>query len=168
MNNLEEATIDQLPLIKVVGVSASGKSTLVTRLRQAGYNARPVSQEHSNLPGLWQQFDQPTILIYLDVSIEVQRQRRPDVTWDAHYLQTERERLVQARDAADLKIDTSTLPSDTIWQIVKRFLQQQRIHHADHPLARLSATGSALRPPEPDPDPSPSPRPGKKRNRRQT
>ena len=78
----------RLPLNKVVGVSASGKSTLVAGLRQAGYYARPVSQEHSHLPDLWQQFDRGRVLIYLDNDLESQRQRRPDVSWDQQNLQS--------------------------------------------------------------------------------
>ncbi|MEZ4733340.1 MAG: hypothetical protein R3E79_40105 [Caldilineaceae bacterium] len=143
---MDEAT---LPLIKVVGVSGSGKSTLVQRLRHAGYNARPVSQEHSSIPDLWRQFDQPILLIYLEASLEAQRQRRPDVTWDARYLQTEWERLSHARDHANLKIDTSALPPETVWRIVEVFVKQQRIRHADHPLAPLKATGSAVLATEP-------------------
>ena len=56
-----EDAYHELPLIKVVGISASGKSTLVKALRQRGYRARPVSQEHSNVPSLWQQFEEPEI-----------------------------------------------------------------------------------------------------------
>jgi len=138
--------LNQLPLIKVVGISASGKSTLVTKLRQAGYNARPVSQEHSHITELWRQFEPPSLLIYLETTLEAQRLRRPDVTWEAAYLQTERMRLAHARDHADLRINTAALTPDTVWQIVKVFIQQQRIQHADQPLAPLAATGSALRP----------------------
>ncbi len=72
---------NKLPVIKVVGVSASGKSTLVKGLRAAGYDARPVSQEHSNVPDLWKQFDFPKVLIYLDVTLAMQEKRRPDVEW---------------------------------------------------------------------------------------
>lgn len=136
----------KLPLIKVVGISASGKSTLVKSLRNAGYNARPVSQEHSNIHDLWQQFDRPALLIYLDIKLEAQRQRRPDVTWDAHYLQTERLRLAHARDHADLKLDTSAMTPEIVWRLVHVFVKQQRIRHAEQPLSLLTATGSAVQP----------------------
>ncbi|MBX3015218.1 MAG: hypothetical protein KF832_27110 [Caldilineaceae bacterium] len=162
----------RLPLIKVVGVSASGKSTLVTRLRQNGYHARPVSQEHSSVADLWQQFDKPHYLIYLDADLATQEQRRPDVTWSADYLQTERNRLAHAREHADLKIDTSTLTPAMIAQLVLAFLQQQRVRHGDTPLPPITATGSASRPvgpaesTAPATEPPPPPRRGrKKRNR---
>src|SRR5262245_17548395 len=76
-----------LPIIKVVGISGSGKSTLVRGLRAAGYDARPVSQEHSNVPTLWQQFERTTYLIYLYTSLGAQQRRRQEVTWtkDAHH-----------------------------------------------------------------------------------
>ncbi len=134
----------QLPVIKVVGVSASGKSTLVANLRRAGYNARAVSQEHSNVSTLWQKFDRTRVLIYLDAGLESQRQRRPDVTWDAANLQMEQICLAHARDHADLKIDSSALTPESVWRIVDAFLQQQRIRHADQPLPPENATGSAL------------------------
>ncbi len=142
----------RLPVIKVVGISAGGKSTLVAHLRQAGYNARAVSQEHSNIPTLWQQFDRTRVLIYLDVSMEAQRQRRPDVTWDAANWQMEQECLAHARDHADLKIDTSALTPDTVWRLVHAYLTQQRIRHAKQPLPPDNATGSAL-PAAPAPTP---------------
>lgn len=134
----------KLPVIKVVGVSASGKSTLVTHLRQAGYNARAVSQEHSNIATLWQQFDRTNLLIYLDSDLDSQRQRRSDVTWEASNLQTEQAYLAHARDHADLRIDTSALAPEMVWRIVQLFLQQQGIRHAEQPLPPANATGSAL------------------------
>ena len=89
------------PLIKVVGISGSGKSTLVSVLRQAGYNARPVSQEHSHIADLWQRFDRLRFLIYLDADLASQMRRRPDVTWSKADWLTEHERLAHARAHAD-------------------------------------------------------------------
>jgi len=138
-----------LPLIKVVGASGSGKSTLVSGLRRAGYNARPVSQEHSNIPDLWQQFDRPAVLIFLDVDIESQRRRRPDVTWTDEALFTERQRLAHARDHADLRINTSALSPERVLALVLAYLRHARIRHADHPLEPVPATGGAHRPASP-------------------
>jgi RNase adaptor protein for sRNA GlmZ degradation len=130
-------------VIKVVGISGSGKSTLVHGLRAAGYEARPVSQEHSNVPDLWQQFDRPAVLIYLNASLENQRSRRPDVTWSAAAHQEEVDRLRHAHDHADLKIDTSSLPPAAVLHLALLYLQKYRIAHADHPLPPLAGTGSA-------------------------
>jgi RNase adaptor protein for sRNA GlmZ degradation len=132
-----------LPLIKIVGVSASGKSTLVRALRQAGYNARPVSQEHSHVPELWRQFDWPRYLIYLDADLATQQQRRPDVPWTEAELAEERERLAHALAHADLQINTSTMTSETVGQIALAFLEHHQVPRSPHPLAQLPATGSA-------------------------
>ncbi len=134
----------QLPLIKVVGISASGKSTLVKALRRHGYNTRPVSQEHSNVADLWQQFDQPNILIYLEVDLATQKARRPDVTWDKSWLREENTRLDHARGHAELKINTAGLTGDNVLQIALTFLKNEGVRHADHALSPLNATGSAL------------------------
>ncbi len=137
----------ELSLIKVVGISASGKSTLVKNLRRAGYNARPVSQEHSHVPSLWQQFDRASVLIYLEIDLEGQRQRRPDVTWDPAALLSEQERLTHAREHADLKINTTNAEQATVLKVALAFLENQRIRHANQPLPPIAATGSALVPP---------------------
>lgn len=134
---------DNFPLIKVVGVSASGKSTLVQGLRARGYNARPVSQEHSSVPDLWQQFDKPRLLIFLDVTLDEQRRRRPDVSWSRGWHFTELNRLHHARSHADLQINTSGILPDGVLDIALVFLRHQQIDHADAPLPPLGATGTA-------------------------
>lgn len=130
-----------LPLIKVVGLSAAGKSTLVRQLRAAGYNARPVSQEHSNIPDLWQQFDPPDILIYLDITLEAQEQRRPDVSWSHENLHAERARLDHARGLADLHINTANMTDEAVFAIVRTFLSHAKIGCANYPLSPLTPTG---------------------------
>jgi hypothetical protein len=134
-----------LPVIKVVGISGSGKSTLVRGLRAAGYDARPVSQEHSHVPALWQHFERPDYLIFLYASVEDQRARRQDVTWssDAHH--EEMRRLAHAREHADLRIDTGKLTAEDVLRLALSFLIQQRVRHAAQSLAALPITGSAQR-----------------------
>jgi len=153
-------------VIKVVGISASGKSTLVKQLRRAGYDARPVSQEHSNVGDLWQQFEQPAMLIYLDVDLATQRQRRPDVTWEEELLRLEQVRLRHAWEHAHLKINTATLTAKVVAKIALTFLAQEGTRHAAAPLPPLRATGSALQPVAADePEESP-PAPPDRRERR--
>ena len=65
------------PLIAIVGPCASGKTLLVQALKERGYNAREVRQEHSYVPTMWQRITQPDVLIYLDVSEEIALKRRP-------------------------------------------------------------------------------------------
>jgi len=137
---------EQLPVIKVVGMSASGKSTLVKGLRAAGYDARPVSQEHSNVPDLWRRFDEadygrPLWLIYLDVDLESQRGRRPDVSWSAKWWRTEQARLHHARAHADLRIDTSAMSPEQVLDVALLFLQQHDVAHADQLLPPVAPTG---------------------------
>lgn len=139
---------DQLPVIKIVGMSASGKSTLVKGLRAAGYNARPVSQEHSNVPELWRQFDaldydKPVWLIYLDVSLDGQRARRPDVSWSAKWWRTEQARLHHARAHADLRIDTTEMSPQQVLELALLFLQRHDVDHAGQPLPPVAPTGGA-------------------------
>ena len=140
-----------LPIIKVVGISGGGKSTLVRALRAAGYDARPVSQEHSNVPTLWQQFDHPDYLIYLHASLENQQERRQDVTWSPAAHQEESHRLAHAREHADLRIDTGELSPSEVFKVAQTYLTRQRVRHADNPLEALPPTGSALKPPPPAP-----------------
>jgi RNase adaptor protein for sRNA GlmZ degradation len=135
-----------LPVIKVVGISGSGKSTLVRALRAAGYDARPVSQEHSNVPTLWQQFDRPAYLIFLNASVDNQNTRRQDVTWSSDAHQEEARRLAHAREHADLRIDTGDLTPQGVYNVAKSFLTRKRVRHANAPLPPLPPTGSALRP----------------------
>ncbi|MEX1020340.1 MAG: hypothetical protein WDZ49_11825 [Litorilinea sp.] len=134
-----------LPIIKVVGMSGAGKSTLVRRLRAAGYNARAVSQEHSAIQELWRQFDHPLILIYLTLSLEVQRSRRADVTWTPDYFRTEEARLGSARAHADVRIDTSNLTPDNVYDVAVSYLRAANVRHATVPLQPLPSTGSASR-----------------------
>ena len=63
------------PKIVVVGVCASGKTTLVEGLRARGYRARSVALEHSNVPRLWTYHD-PDFLVVLDCSLDTIRKRR--------------------------------------------------------------------------------------------
>ena len=48
--------------IAVVGVCASGKTTLVQGLREEGYDAYNVAQEHSGIHDFWNK-RQPNIIV---------------------------------------------------------------------------------------------------------
>jgi hypothetical protein len=138
-----------LPLIKVVGISGSGKSTLVQGLREAGYDARPASQEHSNVPDLWQKFGKPVVLIYLYAGLENQEARRPDVTWSEVAHDDEAARLVHAREHADIRIDTSNLGADGVLSLALHYLRSQKIRCHSEPLPAQTATGASRKPPSP-------------------
>ena len=130
-----------LPLIKVVGVSAAGKSTLVRALRALGYDARPVSQEHSGVATLWRQFGLPRALIYLHVAAEQQPSRRPDVSWTPAAHAEEVERLAHARAHADLTLDTTAMTAEQVHALAVAFLEHRRVRRSDEPLPPVPETG---------------------------
>lgn len=109
------------PLIAVVGPCASGKSLLVRALRERGYNAREVVQEHSYVPAMWQRITQPDLLVYLDVSGEVADQRRPSGAGADWWVELEH-RLRHARQHADLYVRTDELTPHEILDRVLAFL----------------------------------------------
>jgi hypothetical protein len=138
-----QTELEYLPLIKVVGLSGAGKSTLVRGLRATGYNARPVSQEHSAVPDLWNQFDAPFILIHLSLTMDAQRTRRADVSWTPEYFAQEEARLRMAYNHAHLRIDTSELTAEEVLKITISYLQSLGVRHAVQPLQPVPSTGSA-------------------------
>jgi hypothetical protein len=113
------------PLIAVVGVCAAGKTTLAKGLRERGYNARQVLQEHSYVPHMWQRITQPDLLIYLDASLETVRQRRADPEFPIWLIEQERLRLAHARAHCDLYVATDDLaPASVLAHVVERLRQR--------------------------------------------
>jgi adenylate kinase family enzyme len=112
---------EQRPLIAIVGPCAAGKSTLAAHLRALGYNAREVVQEHSYVPTMWQRITNPDYLIYLDVSWEVARQRRPTDAGPKRWAE-QHHRLRHARQHADLYIPTDGLTPDEVLERVQKSL----------------------------------------------
>jgi thymidylate kinase len=108
--------------IAVVGPCSSGKSTLVDALRAAGYDARHTAQEHSYVPAMWQRISKPDVLIYLDVSYEVARARRPTLDGGPERLAVQRQRLAHARQHCHLYLDTSQLTPEQVHDNVFGFL----------------------------------------------
>lgn len=95
--------------VAVVGACAAGKSTLVAALRQAGYEARHVAQEHSYVPAMWQRISRPAVLIYLDVDYETIMARRPTIRFRPVDLAEQNRRLAHARQHCHLYLDTNGL-----------------------------------------------------------
>jgi deoxyadenosine/deoxycytidine kinase len=113
--------------IAVVGVCASGKSALVKALRQAGYDARHVAQEHSYVPYMWQRIARPDFLIYLDVDFDTLTRRRRQLRFGPAELAEQVRRLAHARAHCDLYVDTSSLNMDEVRTAVFNFLQNSQI-----------------------------------------
>lgn len=105
-------------LIAVVGVCTSGKTTLVNELRDLGYNAVNVAQEHSHVPYLWS-LRRPDFLVLLDCTYETARKRRL-IYWGADRLEEQRKKLAHARQHCNLFIQTDDL---TIAEVRQRVVQ---------------------------------------------
>jgi deoxyadenosine/deoxycytidine kinase len=105
--------------IGIVGVCASGKTTLATALREQGFDARQVSQEHSYVPDLWRRFSHCDVLIYLDISLETLRRRREAPNWPSDLYEEQRRRLQTAREHCDVYLNTDPLsPGDVLAQVL--------------------------------------------------
>lgn len=110
--------------VAVVGPCASGKSTLIRVLDEAGYETRHPAQEHSYVPHMWQKLSQPDILIYLDVDYPNVVARRPKNPGPPERLEIQHERLAHARAHCDFYVDTSGLTPEEIQQKVLAFLRE--------------------------------------------
>ena len=112
------------PDVLVVGVCSSGKSTLVRKLREAGYNARSCAQEHSYIPHLWQRLE-PRVLVYLDASLNTIRARRR-ANWPQQLIDDQHQRLSHAREHCDLYVATDTISADEVAAQVITYLSGER------------------------------------------
>ncbi|HWQ05561.1 MAG TPA: hypothetical protein VN452_09425 [Longilinea sp.] len=111
-------TNDSDPLIGLVGVCASGKSTITSRLRALGFRAKPIAQEHSYVADMWQRITRPEILVFLDASYDVTIARR-SLNWSEAEYQEQHRRLAHARQHANLYIFTDGLtPAQVVEQII--------------------------------------------------
>lgn len=104
--------------VAVVGGCASGKSTISERLKSLGFDAYVVGQEHSDIGDLWRR-QGPDRVVFLEVPLEAVRARRAQ-TWPEWLFHRQRQRLVPARQAADVVIDTSRCSVD---ESVSRILE---------------------------------------------
>ncbi len=124
--------------VAVVGPCASGKTTLVGRLRAVGVEAKSIAQEHSGVSALYERTP-ADVLVYLDVSLGAVRARR-EVSWGPERLEAEARRLTRAREAADLVIDTDSLSAEGVLGEVLRFLEA-RCEAGDGARARPDGQG---------------------------
>ena len=108
--------------IAVVGVCASGKTTLVQGLQEAGYDAYNVAQEHSGVHDFWSK-RHPDILVMIDATLPAIKKRRV-VYWDEERLHVQHQRLSDARAHADLYIQTDALTAEEVRQKVIDFIDK--------------------------------------------
>ena len=118
-----------LPLcVAVVGPCSAGKSTLLPALQDAGYETRHPAQEHSCVPNMWQRLSNPDILVYLDLSYEQARVRRPYIDGGPQRLEEQHRLLVHARKHCDYYLDTSELTAQEVREAVFVFLSEWQSH----------------------------------------
>ncbi len=110
--------------IKLVGVCAAGKSTLLRTLRAAGFDALPCAQEHSYVPDLWRRMNPPDVLIFLDAQPAAVAQRRQTREPVEEWLAEERLRLAHARAHCDLYLPTDNLTPAEVASTAMAFLER--------------------------------------------
>lgn len=124
MNNPPDKPDSQKQLlIGLVGVCASGKSTLLKGLEARGYRVRHIAQEHSYVKDMWKRITNPDILIFLDVSYPLTLQRRKLDWTEANWAEQQR-RLAHAREHADLYINTDNLSAEQVLETAIAFIEK--------------------------------------------
>ncbi len=108
--------------IAVVGVCASGKTTLVAGLKAAGFDAYNVAQEHSGIHDFWAK-RHPDILVMIDATMPAIHKRRV-VYWDESRLEVQHKRLADAKAHADLYIQTDKYDAQQVRDKVINFIQE--------------------------------------------
>lgn len=109
--------------IAVVGVCAAGKTTLVQGLKDAGFDAYNVAQEHSCIRAFWNKH-KPDVLVMIDATLPAIKKRRR-VSWTEERLVVQHERLKDAREHADLYIQTDDLSASEVLEKVIAFLREK-------------------------------------------
>ena len=110
-------------LVGIVGVCASGKSTLSGGLNERGIRTRHIAQEHSYVKDMWKRITNPDILIFLDASYPITILRRK-LDWTESEWEEQQRRLRHARENADLYINTDNLSAEQVLNKVIEFIQK--------------------------------------------
>ncbi|MHC1785007.1 MAG: hypothetical protein AB9891_20015 [Anaerolineaceae bacterium] len=106
------------PLIGIVGPCGSGKSTIAAGLTKYGLNIKPICQEHSYVPTMWQRITKPDVLVFLDAS-HGETVRRKHLNWTAEEYQEQHRRLLHAREHADVYLFTDgSTPFETMRELL--------------------------------------------------
>lgn len=125
--------------IGIVGPCGAGKTTLATVLRQKGYDARVIAQEHSYVPDMWQRLTKPDVLIFLQASWAVTSARRRLNWTEAEWLE-QQHRLRHARQHASFYLDTDSLTIEEVRRKVLDFLTT--LDGVEYPIGGESESGS--------------------------
>ena len=123
MNNpLIQPDSQHRPLVGIVGVCASGKSTLIAGLKKKGFRTSHIAQEHSYVKDMWKRIANPDLLIFLDASYPVTVLRR-QINWNESDWTEQQRRLIHAHQHADLYIQTDNLSAGEVLQLVTEFIE---------------------------------------------
>jgi hypothetical protein len=93
-------------------------------LRERGYRAHEIAQEHTAIPKLWRRTRPPDVLIYLHVSFQEACRRRHMLHADADWWAKQLRRLEDASRSADLFVDTDSL---SLEQVIEHILAALRL-----------------------------------------
>lgn len=91
---------------------------------------RHIAQEHSYVKNMWKRLTNPDILIFLDVSFEMTLKRRK-LNWNIQEYQEQHNRLSNAREYANLYIQTDELSAEEVHSVVINFLHNH-LSQPDH------------------------------------
>lgn len=139
--------------IVILGVCAAGKSTLAHRLRERGLFARTVAQEHSAIPELWRWSGAPTT-VYLHATYQAVKRRRASRMSESSY-EEQLHRLRSARADATVRVDTSDLSADEVFEIVSEQLSAKQ--PAPDEKGKPRPTRTSIHEPEPEQQEQPIP-----------
>ena len=116
-------------LIGVVGPCGSGKSTLTDALDSMGYSTRHIAQEHSYVQDMWKRLTNPDLLIFLQASFPVTKQRKNMMAnWTESDYDEQQRRLAHAKKHADLIIDTDNRGIQEVLEHALAFIQKHSSH----------------------------------------
>lgn len=113
-------------LIGIVGPCSAGKSTLIDKLQERGFQCRHIAQEHSYVPDMWQRIVDPVILIYLDVSYEISMKRK-QLNMSTKEFDEQIARLDHARNHADIYLQTDPLNPGEVFEVILEGLKARGI-----------------------------------------
>lgn len=111
-------------IIGLVGPCKAGKTVLQRNLIKHGLTVRHIAQEHSYVPNMWKKISNPDVLVFLDVEFETTL-KRSSLAWNKQEYQTQLERLENAKENADLIIQTDDLTPQQITEIVLEYLSDK-------------------------------------------
>ena len=110
--------------IGLVGPCSAGKSTLIDKLQDEGYQSRHIAQEHSYVPDMWQKIVNPLVLVYLDVSYEVSMDRKR-LNMSPQEFDEQNNRLDHARQHADIYLFTDPLnPEEVLDAVLEKLVDR--------------------------------------------